>query len=184
MGATTVIGEHRPGRERGFTYIALLIAVAIMGVWLAASANFLHLRVQRDKEQELLYIGHQFRQAIERYANSSAGNARRLPLRLEDLVLDERFPEKRRHLRRIYLDPMTGKAEWGLVRVADGQIIGVHSLSQDAPVKRAGFDLSDLDFTARSSYSQWVFLAAIQPGSVPKAAMPAASASGTQVPSR
>ena len=30
MGATTVIGERRPRRERGFTYIALLIAVAII----------------------------------------------------------------------------------------------------------------------------------------------------------
>jgi type II secretory pathway pseudopilin PulG len=179
-----VIGERRPRRERGFTYIALLIAVAIMGVWLAASANFLHLRMQRDKEQELLYIGHQFRQAIERYANSGAGNARRLPLRLEDLLLDERFPEKRRHLRRIYLDPMTGQAEWGLVRLADGQIIGVHSLSRDAPVKKAGFDLPDVDFTARSSYSQWVFLAAVKPGSTLKAPTPAASAIGAQAPSR
>lgn len=171
-----MIGERQHRRERGFTYIALLIAVAIMGVWLAASANILHLRVQRDKEQELLYIGHQFRQALERYAKSSAGTARRLPMRLEDLLLDERSLEKRRHLRRIYLDPMTGKAEWGLVRLADGQIIGVHSLSQDEPVKKAGFDLHDLDFTGKSSYSHWVFLAAAGPESVPKAPMPAASA--------
>ena len=179
-----MIGEHRHHRERGFTYIALLIAVAIMGVWLAASANFLHLRLQRDKEQELLYIGHQFRQALERYASSGAGNASRLPLRLEDLLLDERFLEKRRHLRRIYLDPMTGKAEWGLVRLADGQIIGVHSLSPNEPVKKAGFDLPDIDFSARSSYSQWVFLAATKPGSAPKGPMPAASATGAQTPSR
>jgi type II secretory pathway pseudopilin PulG len=179
-----VIGEHRHRRERGFTYIALLIAVAIMGVWLAASVNILHLRVQRDKEQELLYIGHQFRQALERYANSSSATPRRLPTRLEDLLLDERFLEKRRHLRRIYLDPMTGKADWGLVRLADGQIVGVHSLSQEEPVKKAGFEARDMDFTERSAYSQWVFLATAKPGATPKAPPPAASGPGAQSTSR
>jgi type II secretory pathway pseudopilin PulG len=150
----------RPGlRQEGFTYIGLLIAVAIVGIWLAATANVWHLQVQREKERELLFIGSQFRQALDRYAAAGAGAARRFPLRLEDLLLDERTAARRRHLRRIYVDPMTGKAEWGLIRLADGQIIGVHSLATGEPAKKAGFALRDQAFAGKQSYSQWAFIA-------------------------
>jgi type II secretory pathway pseudopilin PulG len=161
-----VTGSRCHCRQTGFTYIGLLLAVAILGVWLAATANVWHLRMQREKEQELLFVGNQFRQAINHYSASTAGSGRRFPLRIEDLLLDERHVEKRRHLRRIYADPMTGKAEWGLVRLADGQIIGVHSLSTDEPVKKAGFGLRDLAFTSKRSYSQWVFLATVSQGAL------------------
>jgi type II secretory pathway pseudopilin PulG len=184
MEAITVIGERPHCREAGFTYIALLIVVAIMGVWLAATANVLHLRVQRDKEQELLYIGHEFRQALEHYASSSVGAARRLPLRLEDLLLDERQLEKRRHLRRIYLDPMTGTAEWGVVTRADGQIMGVHSLSTAEPVKTAGFEARDQAFTGKHSYADWVFMAAVASGSPDSAVAPPKSAPGVRAPAK
>lgn len=157
-------GEPRFHRQAGFTYIALLIAVAIVGVWLAATANVLHLSVQREKEQELLYIGQQFRLALEHYASSSPGNARRFPTRLEDLLLDERLLQKKRHLRRIYLDPMTGKAEWGLVQQGDGQILGVYSLSTAEPLKKAGFSVNDSGFAGKQSYSQWVFMPAAKVG--------------------
>lgn len=175
MGATTVTGSRRQSRQTGFTYIGLLLAVAILGVWLAATANVWHVRMQREKEQELLFIGNQFRQAINHYSASSVGSGRRYPLRIEDLLLDERHLEKRRHLRRIYTDPITGKAEWGLVRLADGQIIGVHSLSTDEPVKKAGFSLRDLAFTSKRSYSQWVFIASMSQGSLSRTEIKAMS---------
>jgi type II secretory pathway pseudopilin PulG len=155
-----VIGK-RGQHQRGATYIALLIAVAVMGVWLAATANVLHLRMQRDREQELLFIGHQFRQALESYANATVGPGRQFPARLEDLLLDERFPQKRRHLRRIYIDPITGKAEWGLNRQADGGIVGVHSLSRNEPIKKAYFDWRDSSFAEKTSYADWVFFAEV-----------------------
>jgi type II secretory pathway pseudopilin PulG len=153
----------------------LLLVVAIMGVWLGATASVFHLSVQREKEQELLFIGHQFRQALERYSASPAGGARRFPLRLEDLLLDERLAAKRRHLRRIYVDPMTGNDEWGLVLGAGGQIVGVHSLSTGEPIKKAGFDASDQNFVDRTHYSEWVFLAKIEPAKATPAPAPKAT---------
>lgn len=146
-------------RESGFTYIGVLLLVTVVGLWLAATGTVWHLEVQRDKERELLYIGNQFRDALDRYAASTVGSARRFPLRLEDLVLDERFAAKRRHLRRIYRDPMTGREDWGVIRTGDGQIIGVHSLSTEVPVKRANFAIRDLAFTSKANYGQWVFMA-------------------------
>lgn len=160
MAAVTVSGREFLKSQQGFTYIALLLIVAIMGAWIGAVANVWHLSVQREKEQELLFIGHQFRLALNRYAAATAGNAKRFPSRLEDLLLDDRFAARQRHLRRIYVDPMTGRSEWGLIRSGDGQILGVHSLSNDEPIKKAGFLAADIAFTAKSTYSQWVFFAA------------------------
>jgi type II secretory pathway pseudopilin PulG len=144
---------------RGFTYVALLLGVAIVGVWIAATASVWHLTLQREKEQELLFIGNEFRAAINHYWRSSGATARRYPMHLEDLLQDERLAEKRRHLRRIYTDPMTGKSEWGLIRLKDGQIIGVRSLSEQEPIKKAGFRVRDQGFVGKTRYTDWLFIA-------------------------
>jgi type II secretory pathway pseudopilin PulG len=151
----------RGGRsEGGFTYVGVLLLVAVTGLALSATSTVWHFEVQREKERELLFIGNEFRTALDRYAAATlAGGGRRFPTRLEDLLLDERYAAKRRHLRRLYIDPMTGKDEWGVVRTADGQIIGVHSLSKGETIKRANFDLRDSGLTGRASYDQWVFMA-------------------------
>lgn len=59
-------------------------------------------------------------------------------------------------MRRIYSDPVTGKAEWGLVVVA-GRVVGVHSLSQDMPIKVANFEPAEAAFAGKEKYSEWVF---------------------------
>ena len=50
--------------QRGFTYLALLVAVALLGIGLAAGSELWSQTRQREREQELLYIGAQFRRAI------------------------------------------------------------------------------------------------------------------------
>jgi type II secretory pathway pseudopilin PulG len=152
------IGRHT--RQSGFTYVGVLLLVAIVGIALASTATVWHFQVQREKEAELLTIGNEFRLALDRYSAATLpGAGRRFPLRLEDLLLDERMAAKRRHLRRIYRDPMTGKEEWGLIRTADGQIIGIHSLSVAETIKKANFGVRDLGLTGKASYNQWVFMA-------------------------
>jgi hypothetical protein len=51
---------------------------------------------------------------------------------------------------------MTGRAEWGLLRVG-GRIVGVHSLSEAQPIKQAGFDDDDQSFAHSERYRDWVF---------------------------
>lgn len=143
----------------GFTYIGILLLVALVGIALASTATVWHFELQREKERELLTIGNEFRVALDRYAAATPGAGRKFPLRLEDLLLDERTAAKRRHLRRIYPDPMTGRGEWGLIRTADGQIIGIHSLSTEATIKKANFSLRDQGLTGKPTYEQWVFMA-------------------------
>jgi type II secretory pathway pseudopilin PulG len=152
-------------RVCGFTYLALLFVVALMGVSLAAGGVVWHVAQQREKESELLFIGTQFRQAISSYYEGSPG-PKRYPTQLADLVRDPRFPGVRRHLRRVYLDPITGKAEWGVARNFEGGIIGVYSLSEQTPIRRHFRDGPYKDFTGKVRYADWkfVYLPVVAPG--------------------
>ena len=145
-------------RTRGFTYIGLLVLVAIMGMVLAAAGEIWHTAQKREKERELLFVGNQFRLALNRYYRHTPGQARRYPLLLEELLEDPRYPGMHRYLRKIYLDPMTGRTEWGLIRGPGGEIFGIHSLSEDAPLKKSNFRLADRNFEGKTKYSEWIFL--------------------------
>jgi type II secretory pathway pseudopilin PulG len=149
-------GEHSPlgrGASSGFTYIGLLIAVAIMGIMLSAAGTMWSVAAQREKEVELLFIGHQFRDAISRYVAAD----RRYPRELVDLLNDENAVP-RHFLRKIYPDPMTGEADWTIVRSADGGVMGVASNSQAKPIKHANFDLQDAGFEDMDCYCDWQFI--------------------------
>jgi hypothetical protein len=61
-----------------------------------------------------------------------------------------------RHLRKVFVDPVTGKAEWGLVLIGD-RIVGVHSLSEQKPIKQANFEAEVIHFANAENYTQWVF---------------------------
>ena len=145
------------GRNRGFTYLALLILVAAMGFGLAAVGEFTSHAEQRAKEVELLFVGSQFRDAIGAYYENTPGIAKRYPQKIEDLLKDARYPVPKRYLRRVYVDPMTAKAEWGTVEAPGGGIMGVYSRSTEQPVKTGAFAVADRAFTDAAHYSDWQF---------------------------
>src|SRR4249919_429740 len=89
---------RRPAREAGFTYLGVLFVVVAFGLGLASVALVWRTAVQREREAELLFVGKQYRQAIASYY---ASGQREFPARLEDLLLDPRFPDVKRHLRRL-----------------------------------------------------------------------------------
>jgi type II secretory pathway pseudopilin PulG len=142
--------------ERGFTYLGMLVIVALMGFGLAAFGELYSHAAQREKERELLFIGSQFRDAIASYYNRSPG-AKVYPKKLDDLVEDKRFPMPQHHLRRVYSDPMTGKAEWGLVEAPGGGFMGVHSLSEETPIKSGNFSTKEASFADAENYTKWMF---------------------------
>jgi len=160
-------------RQRGFTYLALLFAVAIMGAVLGATAVVWHTQVQRDKEQELLFVGHAYRQAIAEYYEKTPGSAKQFPKKLEDLLEDKRQARLTRYLRKIYRDPMTGSKEWGLVAGPGETIAGVYSLSAKAPIKTAKFDEADKEFSGAASYADWKFFSTPPVPTAPPAPTPA-----------
>lgn len=139
--------------QRGLTYLMLLWWVALSGLMLAAMAQSWTLDARRAREAELIWRGEQFRQAIEAYASVPVAEGEsRLPQRLQDLLEDRRGGAVQRHLKRIWPDPLTGRAEWGLVREGEGAssgIAGVHSLSRARPLNAP---------QGITRYEQWHFV--------------------------
>ena len=151
-------------RERGFTYLTVLFLVAFMGLGLALAGEVWQTSVAREREVELLYAGNQYRRAIERYYLSGLNQ---YPRSFEDLLKDPRKPNTERYLRRLYSDPLTAKGDWGIVKGPDGGIMGVYSLSEDKPIKVAGFPLVNREFEGAAKYSDWKFVYSPQTQQVP-----------------
>ncbi len=144
-------------REAGFAYLWVLFLVAFLGLSLTAAVEVDATNVQREREKELLSIGRQFRVAIGRYYETQLTAGRReYPAELADLLRDKRVPGIKRHLRQVFVDPMTGKSEWGLVKIG-GRIVGVHSLSEKLPIKQDGFEADSANLRGKKKYSEWVF---------------------------
>jgi type II secretory pathway pseudopilin PulG len=147
-----------PSRQGGFTYLGLLIVVMILGAGLAATGTIFSHAAQREKERELLFVGNQFRAAIESYYRRSPGVVA-YPKTLDELLEDKRFPMPQHHLRRIYADPMTGKPDWALVEAPGGAgIMGVYSPSAQAPIKTDNFDVANEAFKDAEHYADWKFV--------------------------
>ncbi len=152
----------RAKRLQGFTYLGVLFIVSLLTLTAAAASAVWSTVQQRDKEVELVFAGRQFAAAIERYRVRSDRlaeiPARVYPDSLEALLNDERASQPVHHLRRLYLDPMTGDAQWGLIRLPDGGIVGVHSLSMRRPYPRT-FVTPDFSTPATTTYRDWHFMA-------------------------
>ena len=121
--------------ERGFTFLWLIFVLAVVAAGLAAIAQPISLAAQRDREAELMFRGKEIARALSSYWAATPGDAKQLPLTLDDLVDDRRGVRSVHHLRRVYADPFTGRADWVLVTTDDGRISAVHSQSS-APALR------------------------------------------------
>ncbi|MBX3629804.1 MAG: hypothetical protein KF908_07770 [Nitrosomonas sp.] len=122
--------------QKGVVYLWALFAVTVAGVVLAATGQVWLVASQREKEQELLFIGEQFRKAIMAYYSNPVTGIQQYPEKLEDLLEDKRGPVPIRHLRKIYIDPMTLTDEWGVI-IEEPQQQGA-SGSQANPRSAAG----------------------------------------------
>lgn len=158
--------------ERGFSYLMLLLWLAIGGATLAALGTSWQTMGQREREMELAFRGEQYAQALRAYAQplneNGCLNVIQYPVQLKELLDDKRCGLHRRHLRRLYPDPITGEAEWGLYQV-DGRILGVYSRSSGRVLRKVDGALY---------YRDWVFMAS-EEGAFASAAASAASAASS-----
>lgn len=145
-------------RDVGFTYLGLIILVAMLGLVASATLKMGVLLQRNAAEQELLYIGAQFSDALASYAAATPPGQPRQPPSLKELLKDPRFPNARRHLRKLFVDPVTGKATWGIMYLAgETGVTGVYSLSQAKPIKVANFDTRFQSFERKTHLSDWKF---------------------------
>jgi len=147
-----------PHSVRGFTYVALLAAIIIIGISLGAAGKYWQNVMMREKEQELLFRGDQYRIAIERYVTALPGRAQ-YPPSIEELLKDSRSAAGKRHLRQKYKDPVTNE-DFELIRdkARGNRIIGVYSKSDKQPLKVKGFPEQYRSFEGKLMYSDWKFV--------------------------
>ena len=154
--------------QNGFTYMGVLMLIAIAGIGMAGVGMVWHQNAQRENEKELLFIGDEYRRAIGSYYENSPSAAKQFPLSLDDLLLDKRFPNTKRHIRKLYADPIARNTEWGLIKQQE-QITGVYSLSKLAPIKKFAFADQYEIFSTAVEYNEWKFN--YIPSSVPSTAL-------------
>jgi type II secretory pathway pseudopilin PulG len=143
--------------QRGVVLLTVLVFILVTTLAASSLIQMHQTQMQREREEQLLFVGDQFRKAIASYYNTiPPGGARGLPQSLEALLNDQRFPKPRQHLRRIYPDPMTGQADWQLIRESGG-IVGVKSQSDHPTLKKRGFSKEYLNFEEKGFYSDWSF---------------------------
>lgn len=118
----------------GYTFIELVIATAVMMVLASAALPVARVSMRRSKEAELHRVLREMRTAIDdfkRWADAqristmevNIGNEN-YPPSLETLVEGVPFANdpsgrKKKFLRRIPIDPITGKTDWGMRAYSD-----------------------------------------------------------------
>jgi type II secretory pathway pseudopilin PulG len=157
-----VSGEcKRRGPQSGFTYLGMLALLTVMLMWAGAAVEVTHTQTRREQEEELLFVGQQYRTAIQGFQTAMG----RLPGSLEEM-LQVSLPAgpPKRFLRRIYPDPISGEMTWGVVTGPGGGIQGVYSRSELKPLKQTGFEKENMTFSGALTYSDWKFTAQMMTG--------------------
>jgi type II secretory pathway pseudopilin PulG len=162
-------------RKKGYLVIMLMMAVFALSIGLMIAVPFWQTEVKREKEEELIFRGKQYVEAVRRYVLKNPG---RFPSTMKEL-LEKRF------IRKLYKDPMTVTGEWNVIlnpassgaASASGEaqvylvpekalssvrqpiILGVASSSSNTSVKI---------YNDQETYDKWLFYYGQDPKKLPK----------------
>jgi type II secretory pathway pseudopilin PulG len=92
--------------EAGYNLVVLVIAVTVLNILVAAMLPLWSTAIRREKEEELVFRGFQYAEAIRVYHN----RFQQYPNKLEDLIR-----VKPRCIRQLWKDPMTEHGQWTLI---------------------------------------------------------------------
>lgn len=114
-------------RQRGFTLIELIVATAILVILTGMAVPVFRMAAKREQERQLRAALWTLRDAIDRYKDAADRGgfqtkvgSEGYPPDLDTLVTGVDVAGKKlKFLRRIPIDPMTGKAEWGMRSMQD-----------------------------------------------------------------
>ena len=120
-------GASARNGARGFTLVELIIATTIMVILTGMALPLARVTIAREKEHELRYDLWMMRDAIDRYKDAADRGAFQIkvdsqgyPPDLDTMVQGvDSNGKKLKFLRRIPVDPMTGKPEWGMRSMQD-----------------------------------------------------------------
>jgi type II secretory pathway pseudopilin PulG len=173
MSTRPHLRSGRAGGQRGLLLPSVLVFLALATLAVAGTSQRWADARRRADEAELLFVGEQYRQAIQAFWRESPGGVRRWPTRLDELLEDRRFPVPRRYLRRLYPDPLAPERPWGLVQQG-AAVVGVYSEAPGQPFRQTGFSAAQRGFDNATRYADWRFVA--------DAAQPAAASAPVRTP--
>ena len=139
-------------REAGFTLAELVMVAAVLTILATATLPVAKFTAKRSKEADLKLALREMRMAIDEYKRYSdaglipvdldtQGYPKKLEVLVEGVQIVGQVDKKLKLLRRLPIDPMTGKDEWGLRSYQDAwdatswggeDVYDVYSLSKGA----------------------------------------------------
>lgn len=150
MARFITLGSASRQQQRGFGYLTVLLIVLMLGAALGTTYERIDTVMKREKEQEWLFVGQQYKQAISSYYNESPNGLKELPSSIDDLLQDKRFVANTRHLRKHFADPITG-GDWVLIHDENQKITGVYSKSDATVLQIAQLRHVEIDRLAETS---------------------------------
>jgi hypothetical protein len=137
------INGRRRDSQGGFALLVVFLMAAIIALMLYQQMPRVAFESEREKEQLLIDRGEQYTRAIQLYY---LANNRTYPTSLDDLE-----KQQKRFLRRRFVDPFTGKADWRIIHTNGGFL--TDSLVQKPPTTGADQSQSASNGTNNSSSS-------------------------------
>lgn len=110
--------------------LAVMLLVILMVIGLALEAPRIGQQIKREKEEELIHRGNEYKNAIRRFFRKF-GN---YPVSIEQLESSNNM----RFLRKRFVDPFTGKADWHLLRPGEVQLNTINGGMIGAPGQPSG----------------------------------------------
>ena len=98
-------------REAGYNMVMLVVAITVLNIMVAAALPLMSTQIQREKEEELVFRGFQYAEAIRLFHQ----RFQHYPVKLEQLL-----EVKPRCIRQLWKDPMTKDGKWGLIFQGQG----------------------------------------------------------------
>lgn len=117
------------GRQGGYTYLLMLFVVAVAGYGLALLGESWQVTADRERREELEFTLEAYARAFKSFHGATPDGMSYRPRKLEELVEDYRTGVRRRHIRRLYPNPLTQRLDWLLPSDELG-IVGVCLRSQ------------------------------------------------------
>jgi type II secretory pathway pseudopilin PulG len=114
-------------RRGGYTMVTLLVFLSVLVIGLLVAVPVWTTQLQRENEEELIFRGNQYVEAVRRYQQKNPGQ---FPKDIEELV-------KKRFLRKAFRDPMTKDGRWYLV-TQDQRLAARPRSSFSTPSQRGG----------------------------------------------
>jgi type II secretory pathway pseudopilin PulG len=145
------------GRQSGLVLIAFLLMLMLVAVGALSAGETWATTRKREREAQLLWVGEQYRKAIESYWRATPGPRKVLPSSIDQLLNDDRFPNPVHHLRKAYADPLDESQDLEPIKV-NNALVGVHSKSEETPMKIANFSRRNVTFEDAADYAHWNFV--------------------------